>query len=252
MPILTFEAFYDPDPEKLFLILDATKNSIMDEDAEKLGMVYFKKSDYWWLPHPRSMDDLSLFQAVVEDEGYKYEYEPLKDLKGKPRDLSELVFDGLRLCPEAEKLARALIIDNHPSLATAKILYVTKDYEAKPDQWGKVTWAYAQKVNVLAGWLSGYDLMVTFCWEVWKQLNNFERKALTDHELCHFALNNGRWAIRPHNVEEFTDIIARHGDWAGSLRRLETAKKSHKGTKDIEDLAPNIDRIKAPEETPGV
>jgi len=252
---LTFQAFYDPDAERLYLTLDAERNSIFEEDAEKLGMTLFKKGGYYWLPHPRTVAELDMLETVVTDLGYEYEYEERKDaVTGEVQDITGLGFDSLRRSPEAEKLGRDLIKDVHPHLATAKILFVTEDYEPKADRWGKVRWAYASKASQLAWWLEGWDFVITSCFQIWQQLNNAEKKALIDHELNHCTIVNGHWAIRPHDVEEFKDIISRHGDWGGNLQKLTTAKqafdRTNKGKE--EDAHPNIDRLKSSDEAPGV
>lgn len=61
--------------------------------------------------------------------------------------------------------------------------------------------------------------------------------ALLDHELCHAAPSlddetldvkydeRGRpvWRVRKHNIEEFTEVVERHGLWKKDLERFAEA-----------------------------
>lgn len=53
--------------------------------------------------------------------------------------------------------------------------------------------------------------------EDWESLSLRQREALIDHELCHFWLDfpetasEPKLALRSHDIEEFEEIIRRHG-----------------------------------------
>lgn len=57
---------------------------------------------------------------------------------------------------------------------------------------------------------------------VWDILDEKQRLALVDHELCHFDLDEekGTPVLRSHDVEEFGEIVKRHGLWRDEVRRL--------------------------------
>ncbi len=61
---------------------------------------------------------------------------------------------------------------------------------------------------------------------------------LLDHELSHFTApsadkhGNLRWAIREHDLQEFSEVVRRHGICTGDHRRLIAAA----GQLDLESL----------------
>jgi len=68
---------------------------------------------------------------------------------------------------------------------------------------------------------------ITISWKWWYKATEEQRRALLDHELCHCARDkNWNPIVRPHEVEEFVEVIERHGMWSGQVRSLvETANK---------------------------
>lgn len=50
--------------------------------------------------------------------------------------------------------------------------------------------------------------------QAWDPLNKKQKRALIDHELCHclWDVEKGLY-MRTHDVEEFSEIIKRHGLW---------------------------------------
>ncbi|MCU1356411.1 MAG: hypothetical protein JWM89_1829 [Acidimicrobiales bacterium] len=57
-------------------------------------------------------------------------------------------------------------------------------------------------------------------------LSDEQRVALVDHELHHCQVDeDGRPYMRPHDIEEFDEILARYGPWKSDVRRfVEIAK----------------------------
>jgi len=58
----------------------------------------------------------------------------------------------------------------------------------------------------------------------WDELSSEQQMALLDHELCHcdFSENEKtgeiKARIREHNIEEFNEIVMRHGAWDAALQ----------------------------------
>lgn len=78
--------------------------------------------------------------------------------------------------------------------------------------------------------LSGSDLLICLDKRIWSVAKEGMRRALLDHELCHFGLrmdeegipehdDQGRtmYRLNAHDVEEFNAVIRRHGLWMGDL-----------------------------------
>jgi len=53
-------------------------------------------------------------------------------------------------------------------------------------------------------------------------LTDAQRVALVDHELCHCQVDEEEFTpwVRPHSIEEFTEIVDRHGLWEPDLERF--------------------------------
>lgn len=79
----------------------------------------------------------------------------------------------------------------------------------------------------------GLDLRIHLNYEVWTSVDfsQEQQRALLDHELQHFApqldkdgeQKEGKdglkeWRIRKHNLEEFREIVARHGQWKSDIQ----------------------------------
>lgn len=63
-----------------------------------------------------------------------------------------------------------------------------------------------------------YAFVICIAAAEWEALSKAKRVALIDHELCHCALDShAKPGIRPHDYEEFMEIVARHGFWRGDL-----------------------------------
>jgi hypothetical protein len=148
--------------------------------------------------------------------------------------------------PEVRKVADPLIEAHHRHLLryAVPIIYLFTDKPKKEK--GKVAWGYVQKVAGIPAFLAlvndaGESLVgideffvmvldrVAWC----EMLSDRQKKALVDHELCHlFAeidekTGNVSLSLRPHDVEEFGDVLARHGRWSRDVEIL--LKKMQKG-----------------------
>lgn len=130
-----------------------------------------------------------------------------------------------RVDEEVVRLCEQIVEAHHPDLQHARIglLFRSGTWKSK----GRTRWGQAQKASGKIRALAGdIDFLVTLNEDVWfDELDNAQRRALLDHELCHCAFDvvELKASTRGHDVEEFAEIIRRHGVWDSSLRKAERA-----------------------------
>ena len=100
----------------------------------------------------------------------------------------------------------------HEPLREARIGVIMRS-EA-PRVGGRVVLGKAEKVSPKAQVYAPYDFIIWLSEDQYRMLAPFQREALIDHELCHcrWDINDGA-ALRPHDVEEFAEILERYGYW---------------------------------------
>lgn len=61
----------------------------------------------------------------------------------------------------------------------------------------------------------------------WLHLEENQKRALVDHELTHIEVQWGdkglRYGLRPHDIEEFGEIVMREGAWHAGLQTFDVA-----------------------------
>lgn len=121
---------------------------------------------------------------------------------------------------------------HHDHLIEAKIALAWKlSWSADPD--GRLILGKCKKADDLGRQLHGYDFVILLNKEVWEcaDFTTAMKTALLDHELCHAQVKkdknddvvkdeNGKivYRIRKHDLEEFRDIVRRHGMWDDCIR----------------------------------
>lgn len=135
--------------------------------------------------------------------------------------------------PAVQKIAERLIPEFHRHLENATIAYLFTD--AKRTKNKKIVLGTAKKTSPMEHFLSqrqdaeGADFILMFGIEEWFKLSESQRIALVDHELAHCTVDYNEetdepsWAIRSHDVEEFAEIIERHGLWEPNLEQFAAA-----------------------------
>lgn len=132
--------------------------------------------------------------------------------------------------PAVANIAAQLIKEHHKHLIGQRIEYVFRDKAQKTK--GKIVLGMARLISGLNAFLSTDEdaeepgepyFVMEIAYDTWKELEGEQRLALVDHELCHFWCEDvvdektgeegTRLAILPHDVEEFANIIQRHGLW---------------------------------------
>lgn len=136
---------------------------------------------------------------------------------------------------EPYKILAELLSANHGHLADAKIgLAWRMGWRSNPD--GILTLGQCRKRGDLDRELDGFDFVILLNKEAWPVLNEKSKRALLDHELCHANIvidangepkKNDRdrlvCRIRKHDVEEFRQIVERHGAWTQDLAKMAQA-----------------------------
>lgn len=146
-----------------------------------------------------------------------------------------------RPAPEVADIAQDLIGEHHTHLTNRKIVYIFRDSPQK--RAGTEIWGKARKVGGLNAFLNAqadgaldlehaYDeeadhsyFVIEIAEPIWHELDETGRRALVDHELSHCEVHisdSGKESLRiiPHNLEEFTEVVRRHGLWKSELRRF--------------------------------
>ncbi len=154
---------------------------------------------------------------------------------------------NFRPAPEVQAIADELIPKYHKHLLdfSVRVEYVFID--KTPKSKGREIWGTCRKISNLPAFLAneqeGSDpfFVITISEPVWDVLPPDKRVALVDHELCHAsaeAVQNEdddeadpvKLSINPHDLEEFTCIVRRHGLWRDDVEAFVSAAK--KGSDD--------------------
>ncbi len=122
-----------------------------------------------------------------------------------------------------ESLAADLIERNHRHLRDANIKFAW-NHSWQEDADGHTTLGQAKKVGDLERDATGIDLYILLNSEFYPEMDEAERVALIDHELCHceviYDSNSDPmrdvkdricYRLRKHDFQEFAAIVRRHG-----------------------------------------
>lgn len=115
-------------------------------------------------------------------------------------------------------LADVLIKNFHPYLKDCNIGFVFRS-EASTSG-GKTTLATTSKVTAkFKPYLTEeLDILIVIAEDSWSQMSLDQRRALIDHQLCHITFGGtSGWTTRCHDIEEFEEILDRHGLWKSDL-----------------------------------
>jgi hypothetical protein len=136
---------------------------------------------------------------------------------------------------EIEHIAKKLIAEHHPLLQHAVIAYLLRTLD--PDKkikypvkraGKKSTMAKAICVPEMYHSLCGYDFILLADELFWRFLSESQKKALVDHELCHFTRDEDGYYTKDHDVAEFCAVLERHGLWMDDLAAFIAAAPEQK------------------------
>lgn len=142
--------------------------------------------------------------------------------------------------PDAEQIAQDLIGKHHTHLADIRVEFVFRDKASKSN--GKIVLGKARKVTGLNAFVArrtedGEDtggeefFVIELAHDEWRSMSLRQKRALVDHELMHCTItfdedtNEIKLGMRAHDIEEFADIVARHGVWKDDLAEFAAATK---------------------------
>lgn len=133
-----------------------------------------------------------------------------------------------------------LVTKHHEELRDARIA-IAWNVAWKADVDGRVKLGMAKKASDLDRELAPFDVVILLRRSWWRdpEVTFAQRVALLDHELTHVTLKldpqtlepvedeRGRkvYRIRKHDLEEFTEVVARHGMWTTDLERMAAAMR---------------------------
>lgn len=127
---------------------------------------------------------------------------------------------------EVTELVEETIRKHHTRLLDARIGVLMREEATKSN--GRVVLGKASLVN--AQWLpllkQELDFVIWFAADYWYGvLDERQKVALVDHELCHcvFDEETHKAKMRGHDVEEFVEIVQRHGSWDAGLQAMSAA-----------------------------
>lgn len=169
----------------------------------------------------------------------------MKKLLRRPKEVSyELIPADSDVGRPMYELLYQIVDENHEELGNSSVriaLAWAKAWKADVD--GKLVLGKCKKASDLDRELAPFDFVILLNRDFWlsSKVTDAQRRALLDHELMHAAPAydedghikrdaRGRtvYRIRKHDIEEFRDIVARHGcyksdleDFAGAIRRAE-------------------------------
>lgn len=130
---------------------------------------------------------------------------------------------------EIEHIAEKLIAEHHKHLQGAAIAYLMhkvdndkKDPLALPEkrqgQAHKMASAKIVPDNYHA--LCGFNFLLTVDERFWILFDGLKKIALIDHELKHMRRDIDGFYCASHDLEEFSDIVIRHGMWKADVYRF--------------------------------
>lgn len=131
----------------------------------------------------------------------------------------------------------------HKDMEYAKIALAWRK-ALKPDKDGHLMLGKCVKQSELTREFAAFDFIIVLNREVWMDLGFTEekKKALVDHEMCHAAQvcdkfgmqkydERGRaiYRSRKHDIEEFRDVVTRHGCYKLDLELFAEALLKKRG-----------------------
>lgn len=121
------------------------------------------------------------------------------------------------------KLASELISKYHGHLVNAKIEYCFRI--KKWEKNGKPVPGKTEKTSVFWQELTGIDFCIIVNEQYWHELRRFQKEAVLDHLLCFCGFDNEedggiKYVKAKPEVEEFADVIRRHGCWTQEMQLI--------------------------------
>lgn len=157
--------------------------------------------------------------------------------------------------PDVERIGRQLIREHHEHLLThdCRVEFIFRSDIPKKN--GDQVWGTARKITSLAAYLANPDaedadteetnapfFVITISHPVWLFINDMQKVALVDHELCHCwagvdKKGNVQLKIVNHDLEEFRCIYQRYGYWHDGIEEFVNISPNHQQALPLESEA---------------
>jgi hypothetical protein len=116
-------------------------------------------------------------------------------------------------------LMEAVLGKWHPELDGYAISLIFRDKPRK--RGGNQCLATAHKASPEVAFLTGLDGWIEVWEEAWGDTADPDfQNYLLDHELTHFVISEGDLQVIDHDIQEFEDVLARHGSGVAGLREV--------------------------------
>lgn len=127
----------------------------------------------------------------------------------------------------AWKILEEVVGKHHSHLAEAKIALVY-EHDMKADRDGHMVLGRARKVGKLERSFREHDFTILLNAQAWAVFPESAKRALLDHEHCHCGSKSNdagerTYYIRKHDLEEFEEVVRRHGIWRSDVLRFVNA-----------------------------
>ena len=141
---------------------------------------------------------------------------------------------------ELAKIGAAVIKKYRPELKDLAIAYMFRDEAAVSS--GKLIAGRCIRVDDRNRTLHEHDIIIEIAKDVWSQAEDRFKEALMDHELGHIGIRYDEDGTTPleddygrirtflhhHDIEEFDDVLERHGAYHADLRKFLKKFEDHK------------------------
>lgn len=112
-----------------------------------------------------------------------------------------------------EKIGNEIIEKLFPELLNVRIAWLESDKEKTSK--GKIIHAECSKVIEKYEWCCPYDFTITVYEPNVENFNDQQIRILLEHELMHIGIDGECLFVRPHDTDEFIEIIRKYGiDWS--------------------------------------
>lgn len=143
-----------------------------------------------------------------------------KNQEADLNDLRVIADENYSEADEPTAIARELIQKHHPHLAEARIVCLFELADEPKTKNGKIVLASARKATGMLACFSQRDFILTFHGKSWEELTSETKRALVMHELCHCDREDGKWATKGHDLEEFGAVVEKFGLWHRGLQNM--------------------------------
>ncbi len=159
---------------------------------------------------------------------------------------------SFEIADEVQEFAERIIDQHHPHLQDAK------DKVGYFFKYGSSDWAgKCKKCTAFEREITGKMFLIFVNKDAWSHMDLTQREALVDHELCHIKRASSpridsttneviqdwaiadepeSWSTRDHDIEEFSDVVNRHGLWEKGIEKFAVAVRNAPYQMDFEEL----------------